>query len=298
MRQSIRPWYVALVAGLLVLPQSRAAAGTITLPFEQDKDHRIYVEGRINQSGPLRFLVDTGADGLAVTVATRKAASMQVDDRSENTGSDGVSFVDYSTHNTVVVGDMRRTMGAAVIDYGKRPFDAVLGWTFFAGRIIEIDYDRKLLHVHDRLPDLHGYTRANVRWIDNTPAIEVLLREGGSTLAAWLFVDTGSNGAIDLGHAYSSRHRLQEVFTRTIGTSQFSGSAGRKIRAVDARIASADVGGLRLEQPKVSFTIDEDGSNADGTLGSEALRNFNILLDTGTGQLHLRPNGNARALPN
>jgi hypothetical protein len=48
----------------------------------------------------------------------------------------------------------------------------------------------------------------------------------------------------------------------------------------------------------VSFTIDEDGSNADGTLGSETLRNFNILLDTRTGQIHLRPNGNARALPN
>lgn len=92
---------------------------------------------------------------------------MQVDDRSENTDSDGVSFVDCSTHNTVVVGDMRRAMGAAVIDYGTCPFDAVLGWTFSAGRIIEIDYDRKLLHVHDRLPDLHGYTRANVRWIDN-----------------------------------------------------------------------------------------------------------------------------------
>ncbi len=60
-------------------------------------------------------------------------------------------------------------MGAVVVDYQGRPFDAVLGWTFFQGKVLEIDYDRSLLRVHDALPDLTGYAQAHVRWIDNTP---------------------------------------------------------------------------------------------------------------------------------
>ncbi|MGF6417173.1 hypothetical protein ABH900_000634 [Stenotrophomonas sp. AN71] len=269
------------------------AAETIAIPFEQGKDHRIYVEGTINQSRPLRFLVDTGADAMAVSFATREAASMKIDDTSENTGADGVTSVNYSTNNTVTVGGVRRALGAAVIDYRNRPFDAVLGWKFFEGRVVEIDYDKKTLFVHDRLPSTAGYTRLNTRWIDNTPAIEVIMRTGSAAQRAWLCLDTGSNGTIDLTYAYSSRHRLKDVFTETIGTSQFSGSAGKKIRAIDARISSVEFQGLQLNGPKVSFTIDEDGSSGDGTIGSETLQNFNILLDTKTGDVYLRPNGNS-----
>jgi predicted aspartyl protease len=281
----------ALLALSALSSATTVSAETIAIPFELGKDHRIYAEGTINHSRPLRFLVDTGADGMAVSLATRDLAGMKIDDQSENTGADGTTWVDYSTSNRVALGGVSRTFGAAVIDYQNRPFDAVLGWKFFEGRVVEIDYDRKTLFVHGSLPSTVGYTRMNTRWIENTPAIEVILQTEGPRLQAWLSLDTGSNGTIDLSYAYSSRHDLKDVLTQKIGTSQFSGSAGRKIRSVDVRAPSVEIQGLRLDQPKVSFTIDEDGSSGDGTIGSEILREFNILLDTKTGDVYLRPNG-------
>lgn len=286
-----RPQSFALLAVIAFSCAPTASAETIAIPFDLGKDHRIYAEGTINQSRPLRFLIDTGADGMAVSVATSTLAGMKIDDQSENAGSDGTSLVEYSTSNRVTLGAASRTLGAAVIDYRNRPFDAVLGWKFFEGRVVEVDYDKKTLFVHSSLPSTAGYTRVNTRWIDNTPAIEVTLKTEGSRFKAWLSLDTGSNGTIDLSYAYSSRHNLSGAFTQKIGTSQFSGSAGKKIRAVDVRVASVEIQGLRLEQPKVSFTIDEDSSTGDGTVGSEVLRNFNILLDTKTGDVYLRPNG-------
>lgn len=285
--------FLALLAVTALCGAPAVSAETIAIPFELGKDHRIYAEGTINHSRPLRFLVDTGADGMAVSVATSELAGMKIDDQSENTGADGTTLVDYSTNNTVALGGASRTLGAAVIDYQNRPFDAVLGWKFFEGSVVEIDYDKKTLFVHGTLPSTAGYTRMNTRWIDNIPAVEVTLHAENASLQAWLSLDTGSNGTIDLGYSYSSRHNLQDVLTKKIGTSQFSGSAGRKIRAVDVRVPSADIQGIRLDQPKVSFTIDEDGSSGDGTIGSEVLRNFNILLDTKTGDVYLRPNGRA-----
>jgi len=166
---------------MILLGPLTASAAVTEIPFELGKDHRIYVEGAINGSRPLRFLVDTGASALAVARHVQQDAKLVIDDQSENTGSDGVTFLDYSTHNSVQIGAMRRPMGAVVIDYQGRPFDAVLGWTFFLGRVLEIDYHRSVLRVHDDLPELVGYVRANVRWIDNTPAIQVALSNGSRT---------------------------------------------------------------------------------------------------------------------
>ncbi|VTQ75164.1 PDZ/DHR/GLGF domain-containing protein [Stenotrophomonas maltophilia] len=288
----------ALQCAMLIMLVPFAAGAAVTeVPFELGKDHRIYVEGTINGSRPLRFLVDTGASAMAVARHIQQDAKLVIDDQSENTGSDGVTLLDYSTHNAVQIGGVQRPMGAVVIDYTGRPFDAVLGWTFFQGKVLEIDYDRSLLRVHDDVPDLAGYVRANVRWIDNIPAIQVTLGNGSSTFAPWLTLDTGSNGNIDLSYAFGSAHRLHEAFPERLGTSQFSGSSGRKIRAVDVRVPVASISTLQLKGPKASITVDDDGSTDDGTLGSEVLQQFNILLDARSGSIYLRPNRRFVATP-
>lgn len=48
-----------------------------------------------------------------------------------------------------------------------------------------IGYARRLLIVHERLPGISGYTRANTRGIDNTPAAEVTLQEDDERFAAF-----------------------------------------------------------------------------------------------------------------
>lgn len=267
-----------------------ANATPVEIPFEQDKDHRIYVRGSVNRSEPLRFLVDTGADGLALSRAIVPRASVVIDDRTENTGSDGVTTMDYSTRNDVEIGGLHTRMGAVVVDYRNRPFDAVLGWKFFEGKVVEINYDRQQLAVHRSLPDVAGYTRANIRWIDNTPAIEVTLGNGDTVFKPWLALDTGSNGSIDLSHAYSLRHGLVKAFTQKVGTSRFTGSAGNVIRAVDVRVPSASIQGLVIGNAAASFPIDDDASTGDGTIGAGILRQFNMLLDMKTGEVYLRRN--------
>ncbi|MGG6341971.1 aspartyl protease family protein [Stenotrophomonas indicatrix] len=141
------------------------------------------------------FRVDTGADGLAISRSIVPKASVVIDDRTENTGSDGVTTLDYSTRNDVEIGGLDTRTGPVVVDYRNRPFDAVLGWKFFEGKVVEIDYDRQQLVVHRNLPDVSGYTRANVRWIDNTPAIEVTLGNGDAIFKPWLALPVRCRGA-------------------------------------------------------------------------------------------------------
>lgn len=262
----------------------------VEIPFEEGKDHRIFVQGTINDSRPLRLLFDTGANEMAVNRALKDEASLVVDQTAENTGSDGVSTLDYSANNRVRVGDREARMGAVLVEYRNRPFDAVLGHRFFKDRIVEIDYDRSRLIVHERLPDLAGYAKAKVRMVDDTPVIQLSLTDGKSTVRPWLFFDTGSNGFVDLSYDFTARHKLKDKYTQVVGTSQFSGSAGKKIRAVDVRIQSAGVAGVVLKDPKISMTIDEDASNGDGIVGSDFIQHFDVIIDLKGGYIYLKPN--------
>nr|WP_295379148.1 pepsin/retropepsin-like aspartic protease family protein [Pseudoxanthomonas sp.] len=284
---------IAPVVLLLLATQfvgQSAIAKPVEIPFEEGKDHRIFVQGTINDSRPLRLLFDTGANEMAVNRALKDEASLVIDDTAENTGSDGVSALDYSSGNLVRAGGMEARMGAVLVEYRNRPFDAVLGHRFFQDRIVEINYDRSRLVVHERMPDLAGYAKAKVKMVDDTPVVRLSLVDGTSTVRPWLFFDTGSNGSIDLSYAFASRHKLKEKFTQVVGTSQYSGSAGKKIRAVDVRIQSAGVAGVDLKQPKISLTIDEDASQGDGIVGSDFIHHFNVIMDLKGGYLYLKPN--------
>jgi hypothetical protein len=74
---------------MLILLVAPAAGAVVTdIPFEQGKDHRIYVEGD-QRLATAALLVDTGASAVAVARRIQQDARLVIDDRSENTGSDG-----------------------------------------------------------------------------------------------------------------------------------------------------------------------------------------------------------------
>ena len=243
-------------------------------------------------SEPLRFLVDTGADGLAISRAIVPKASVVIDDRTENTGSDGVTTIGLQhAQQRREIGGLHTRMGAVVVDYRNRPFDAVLGWKFFEGKVVEIDYDRQQLLVHRSLPDVTGYTRANVRWIDNTPAIEVTLGNGDAVVQPWLALDTGSNGSVDLSYAYSSPPWAD-------GGIHPEGGGPPDPRAARAmsfaqwmcachRQASR---GWSSSIPQRPFQSTMTPPLATVRSARVVLRQFNMLLDMKTGEVYLRRN--------
>ena len=54
-----------------------------------------------------------------------------------------------------------------LVDYQNRPFDAVLGWKFFEGSVVEIDYDKKTLFVGVQHPGEKG----NSHWPDGGDSV-------------------------------------------------------------------------------------------------------------------------------
>ena len=61
-----------------------------TIPFNLGNDNRIYLKAAVNNSEPLTFIFDTGANAMVVnTTITDSKLNLKFDSETENTGANG-----------------------------------------------------------------------------------------------------------------------------------------------------------------------------------------------------------------
>lgn len=123
----------------------------VTLPFTL-VDGRIYVEARVNDSGPLRFAVDTGASGVG-RLDESALAKLGLTASGQGASSDGVTTNEVRTVHlrSLQLGALTRNDVEVITrDYKSRmssqaAFDGILGREFFADGLLVIDYAKHQL---------------------------------------------------------------------------------------------------------------------------------------------------------
>lgn len=123
----------------------------VQVPFEV-VDGRIYVQTRVNDGGPFRFAVDTGASGIGRADKTLVGA-LGLAPNGQASTSDGVQTATVETLqlDSLALGGLVK-QGVEVItrDYGGRMraearFHGILARDFFADGLLVLDYPRKTL---------------------------------------------------------------------------------------------------------------------------------------------------------
>lgn len=134
--------------GLLATSSEQSA---VQVPFEVVDGH-IYVQARVNDRGPFRFAVDTGASGIG-RADTSLVDALSLAPQGQASTSDGVqtAVVDTVRLDSLALGGLVKS-GVEVItrDYGSRMpaqarFHGILARDFFADGLLVLDYPRKRL---------------------------------------------------------------------------------------------------------------------------------------------------------
>jgi hypothetical protein len=152
--------------------------------------------------------VDLGAGGTLIKKASVSKAIMTFDESITLRNSDGEHVVPSSSRNTIEIAGLRwDDLPVAVADNMTRREDAIVGNTLFQDRILEIDYDRMVLVIHDTLPDLSLAARRHVLGV--VPFVPHTLEAGG--LQSGWFARLGANTSI-LRHQRLSTQRSAASF--------------------------------------------------------------------------------------
>jgi hypothetical protein len=252
-----------------------------TIPFTL-RGNRIYFEGKINGSTPLSIQFDLGAGMSNINHKSVKKVKMDFDNKATLVNSDGKNEARLSTKNEVILGNFKwQNEGFIETKNMENWEDAIVGNSLFLDKIYEIDYDKKAVIIHDKLPQIpEGFKKLPMVLEGVHPLFEVTLAFDGQKYTDWFEFDTGntSNGIIT--DEVTLKHGIYDKFKKIMGF------GGTKV----AFMPNLIIAGYTFN--KGTITLEKPHANTKSTtlIGNKILKCFNAIIDNQQGFMYLKPN--------
>jgi hypothetical protein len=263
--------------------QPAPAKGRAEIPFILGDNDKIYLKGRVNGGEELNFQFDLGCGGSILKESSADAAKLEFDSSITLSNSDGVNQVPLSNNNHLEIGGLHwRGLPFAIADNMTHREDGLLGNTLFQDKVLEINYDRKVLVIHDALPTIdNSFSKYPIVLDGVVPFLQGTLTISDEQRDGWFMVDTGAYTSILYSDRVSPWHKLVAELHSMLGRDE------SRPRLTIGEHAFGDF----------NYTIENGPRNEDqrGLLGNDILKRFNTVLDNQSGFIYLRLNSLADA---
>ena len=293
---TLRPVVIFLLSLTVGLGQQPipAPSAPVSIPFEMVTRH-IVVKVTVDKSRPLSFVFDTGAGRGIIDIDRAKELGLNLQGRVRVGGAGAQTqtgaMVQDSRWSLVGLENFSQPVSLAIplghiaARFGN-DFDGIVGSEFIKEFVVEVDYDNRLLKLHDKskfkytgpgesIPieltqQGHPIIEAEVTPIDSKPA------------RAKFVLDLGSGGALALHSPFVAEHHLLEGKNKTIRAIGVGGAGGQSLGKF-GRVAELKIGSYRMANPMTLFSQDKAGAFANaslaGNIGQRVAGKFKLFLD-------------------
>jgi predicted aspartyl protease len=296
----MKPLFALALSFLLAGTAVAAAAEPVVMPFLFRNNHILF-RGTVNDSDSLWFILDTGAMGNVLNRSTVDRLGLTVAEGAEAHGAGGrvaAGIVSGATIRLPGV-ELPATMLVAIpLDQvalkSGHPCDGVIGAPFFDRAVVEVDYARSRLVLHDPAatrPAGKG-TTLPLTFDRNLPYVTARLTPpGGEPVEGRYVIDTGSTMSLILSPGFVTETKALERAPRTLKI-QMGGVGGLSEQAL-GRVEKFELGPYALARPTAAFRAAGPGAigeeNSHGNIGGEVLRRFKVTFDYPRKQVTLEP---------
>ncbi len=287
------------------LPKLKFPGGksVVEVPFEVEGNWMV-IPISINNSRPLRFVLDTGAQGtflqnsqLADSLKLKIVGKMQI--RGAGGGGAGreASVAENVTYN---IGGIELSNGGLVVapspsDARFAPkHDGAIGRIVFATLVVEVDQEKQVLRFYE--PSKYKYNGSGT-------ILPLTFDEGGRpyTIASVavsddklipikVVVDTGGSHALSLDVGSKPEIKLPEGAAKVV----LGRGAGGEITGSTGQVKKFQLGGQTVENVPTIFPDSNSGitgiGGRQGSLGAGVLRRFKVTYDYSRKQMIVEPN--------
>jgi hypothetical protein len=274
--------------------QFASGQSSARISFEFVGNH-IYLRGRVNDSEPLWFLLDTGA--VASYLDEQRVNALGLGDQGKSVNSAAVSFAGMRLLNQNF---LSRTLGFSA--YDGHAIDGVLGYDFISRLVIEIDYVGRTVKLYE--PQNYKYsgsgeviplTMLEADSGGKVPLVRVKITQPGRAPVEGQFIaDLAVRAAITFNTPFVEANKLLQPPQKTIQAVLGAGLMVRESKQPVGRLPKIQFGRFTIQSPVAIFFQDKQGVLAspefDGVIGAEILRRFNVIFDYSRQQMILEPN--------
>lgn len=281
----------------------------VSIPFEMVGSY-IVVEVRINESSRLKFILDSGVRSTIITELLPGDSILLTYNNIrdlQGLGRGATLNALVSNDNTIFIGRKFKLFNKTIFVLQEDIFNltrqtgtkinGLLGADFFQDYIVQIDYTARKVRFYDKdkisVPKGYGvmpmtiekqkmYINLSVLETDSARRSIKMLIDTGAELNAWF--QTLTNKAI------------------TIPEKSIHGRIGQglsgEVTGIFARVPQICIANFCVKDPIVVFPDSAvisgiiQNSDRDGTIGSQLLSRFNLIIDPFNKQFYFKPNSN------
>jgi Aspartyl protease/PDZ domain len=274
-----------------------------TIVFKQFSGGVIIIEAKIDtNSTRLNFLLDTGSGGISLDSTTCVDLNIRLTptDTIVN-GIAGFRKVPYAFNQKLTVGNLLTdSLNFYVNDYSLlsstygEKIDGIIGYSFLSRYILEINFDSSTIKIFSKGKFeyenggtlLHPTFSRLVSYTFNLKDKEKL--DGD------LFLDTGAGLNLLLSEDFIRDNKFMLARRKPLIT-QVQGLGGKRRMRLSV-IKRLKFGPYVFRQVPVNLYDDEDKifpyPSIVGLLGNDIMRRFNMVLNYGAQEIHIKPNTN------
>lgn len=262
------------------LEQTGSKRTAVEIPFTITGS-RIYCKGLLNQKEEVNIQFDLGAGTSCVNKLSSDKLKVTFTGTSTVSNTQGVNEARKSSGNTLQIGDaVWKEVPLTEVGNMKPEEDLIVGNSFFRDKIIEIDYDRKVMTLHNELPaKAKGFKKQPVFYEQHRPKFDVEFIQEGKKYSFWFLFDTGREGTMLIGDDFTSQGKNWD------NLKELQMLNGRKLVRLNAFI-----GGREFKDIVTNAADPSNPSGRSTLFGNQILSQFNVILDNKEGMLYLKPN--------
>lgn len=280
------------------LPTLRFPAGrdAVEVPFEIESGWMV-IPVSANGSRPLRFVLDSGAGGAAITnPEIVNSLNLNIVGKMQVRGAGGggaAAEVSVADNVTFGIGGIELANGSLAIHASRSGFDGIIGRPIFAKLVVEVDWEKQVVRFFE--PARYKYSGSGtilpLSFDDGgRPYTMASVTAGAKTIPVKLVVDTGGSHALSLDVGSNSEIKIPEGVSKTV----LGRGAGGEIAGYTGRVKALELGGQTFKDVPTIFPDSSSGTTGingrQGNLGSGILRRLKVIYDYSREQMIVEPN--------
>lgn len=249
-----------------------------TIPFSLTEFNNIKIKTVLNAKDTLDLKFDSGTTGLLLTNDAIKNKT-------------NLSDLDKS-NNTLKIGNLHwDNLQIYPVELSGQGTDGRFGWDLFDGKIVEIDYDKKLFIVHTKLPDISkGFSKFEMEYVNTLFCIQAELQLGNKKYKNRFLFDSGYQRTIMLDTTLMAEQDYPKDL-KIIKKVIMKNGQGKEIPVITVNNEKFYLKPYSLSDiPVQLMTTGNPARFKTHILGNEILKRFNTYLDFQHNVVYLKPN--------
>ena len=261
-----------------------------TLSFRITEANNIVFQAVLDNTDTLELYFDSGGSDIVLKHSTIKEKTTLLNGRNKTYREENYEPLEgfYSLSFNNLKCD---SLTIYPVELMPKEADGHFGWNLFEDKIVELDYEKKIMIVHSTFSgDITDYSKSKIEYINTLFCINGTIQIGDRNFSNRYLFDLGFQRAVVLDENLRQKSNFPDSLP-VIKESILKNSAGKEFvnKVVIVEMLCIDKS-CASKVPVQLLSTPNPARFETHILGGELLKRFNTILDFKNGFIYMKPN--------